>query len=157
MTDHANDIANPENSVLNTGNWYGALYYKILKNKVKNQVYYTLLSLQYLDYVITRKIIDVLLFDQLGNPVFGAPIFQIDHKIKKRIVFEYSAKVSMNLKYDETLKMIVFDHLAPSESKYKGKYEYYAPDLTFDGFKFQKDRWIYKPNLDIRRPNGPRR
>ncbi len=157
LTDRTDKIINPENSVLNAGNWYGVLYYKILKNKVKDQVYYTLLALQYRNFFITRKIIDVLFFDQSGNPVFGAPIFQIDNKVKKRIVFEYSAEAGMNLKYDEKLKMIVFDHLAPRESKYTGQYEYYGPDLTFDGIKFQKDHWVYKSNLDIRRTEETRR
>jgi hypothetical protein len=157
LTDRNDEMTNPENSFLNASNWYGGLYYKILKNKVKNQVYYTLLALQYHNFLVTRKVIDVLFFDQLGNPIFGAPIFQIDNKMKKRVVFEYSAEVGMNLKYDEKLKMIVFDHLVPRESKYNGQYEYYAPDLTFDGLKFQKDHWVFKSNLDIRRTEETRR
>jgi hypothetical protein len=157
MSDHSNDITNPENIILNPKNWFGCLYYKIIKSKVKGQPYYTLLALQYHDYYITRKIIDVLQFDTSGNMTFGAPVFQVNNVLKNRVVFEYSAKVSMNLKYDENLKMIIFDHLTPSELKYLGQYEYYAPDMTFDGFKFEKDRWVFKENLDIRRPHDPRR
>jgi len=157
LTDRSEEIPKPENAVLYNGDWYGGLYYKILRNEVKDKVYYTLLELQYHNFFITRKIIDVLYFDQLGNPAFGAPIFEVESKMKKRVVFEYSAKSGMNLRYDDKLQMIVFDHLVPSQSAYTGQYEYYSPDLTFDGFKFLKDHWIFKSNLDIRRPDQPHR
>ena len=157
LNDSSENISNPEDRILNKDRWYGGLYYKILKNEIKDKAYYTLLALQYHNYFTSRKIIDVLSFDLGGNPQFGAPIFNADNKIKKRIVFEYSAKSGMNLKYDEKLQMIVFDHLAPRESKYIGLYEYYGPDLSFDGFKFQKDHWFLVSNLDLRRPDQPRR
>ena len=157
LNDSSENIVNPEDRTLNKERWYGGLYYKILKNEIKDKVYYTLLALQYHNYFTSRKIIDVLSFDLGGNPQFGAPIFQTDNKIKKRIVFEYSAKSGMNLKYDEKLQMIIFDHLAPRESKYVGLYEYYGPDLSFDGLKFQKDHWVLISNLDLRRPDQPRR
>jgi hypothetical protein len=157
LKDSSDNITNPEERILNKDKWYGALYYKILKNIIKDKPYYTLLALQYHNYFITRKIIDVFSFDLSGNLQFGAPIFQTDTKIKKRLVFEYSAKSGMNLKYDEKLQMIIFDHLAPRESKYVGLYEYYGPDLSFDGLKFQKDRWVLISNLDLRRPDQPRR
>jgi hypothetical protein len=152
LKDRSEEITNPENSVLSAGKWFGGLYYKALRNKVDNQTYYTLLALQYHNLSITRKIIEVLFFDSWGNPVFGAPIIQVGKKIKHRIVMEYSASSVVNLKYDEKLKMVVFDHLAPAEAKYEGIYEYYGPDLTFDGLIFKKDKWQYTNNLDLRRP-----
>jgi len=153
LKDSSDNIPNPEERILNTNKWYGGLYYKILKNEIKDKAYYTLLALQYHNYFITRKFIDVLSFDLGGNPQFGAPVFKTEDKIKKRVVFQYSAKSGMNLKYDEKLQMIIFDHLAPRESKYEGLYEYYGPDLSFDGFKFQKDHWALVSNLDVRRPD----
>jgi hypothetical protein len=157
LNDSSENIAKPEDRILNKDRWFGGLYYKILRNEIKGKAYYTLLALQYHNYFTTRKIIDVLSFDLGGDPQFGAPVFQADNKIKKRIIFEYSAKSGMNLKYDDKLQMIVFDHLAPRESKYIGLYEYYGPDLSFDGFKFQKDHWVLISNLDLRRPDQPHR
>ena len=151
LTDRYNEIKFTENSVLSAGKWYGALYYKILRNKVQNHVYYTLLGLRYNDIFVSQKIIEVLYFDEYDNPVFGAPLFSVDNKTKLRIVFQFSARVMMNLKYDEKAKMIVFDHLEPSESRYKGDYQYYGPDLTYDGFEFKKNMWQFRSNLDIRR------
>ncbi len=155
LTDRSDEITNPENSVLSAGKWYGALYYKILKQKVDNRTYYTLLALQYHNLFITRKMIDILFFDEYGNPVFGAPIIQVNKKMKHRLVFEYSALSSVNLKYDDKLNMIIFDHVAPAEPKYNGQFEYYGPDLTFDGLAFKKGFWVYIPNLDLRQSFDP--
>jgi hypothetical protein len=151
LNDKFHEIDNPENIVLSADKWMGCIYYKIIKNKVAYKTYYTLLALRYNNLFTTAKLIDILYFDEYGNPVFGAPLLKTDKKIKHRALFQYSARVVMNLKYDEDLKMIIFDHLAPSESKYSGQFEYYGPDFTFDGFEFKNDYWIYKPNLDLRR------
>lgn len=155
LTDRSDEVINAENSVLSAGKWYGCLYYKMLKEKIDNHIYYTLLAIQYHNAVITRKMIDILFFDEYGNPVFGAPIIQTGNKLKHRLVFEYSAMSAVNLKYDDALKMIIFDHVAPAEPKYTGETEYYGPDLTFDGLSFQKNKWVYKANLDLRRPFDP--
>lgn len=150
LSDKAGELENPENIVLGAGKWYGALYYKVLKNKVDNYTYYTMLGLRYHNLFTTAKLIEVLYFDQFNNPVFGAPIFLVDGKIKHRMLFQFSARVTMNLTYNEKLEMIVFDHLSPSESKHTGQYMYYGPDFSYDGFFFKGKKWQYKPNLDLK-------
>jgi hypothetical protein len=152
LIDRTGEIINPENSVLSAGKWLGAIYYKILKEKVDNRTYYTMMGVQYHNVVITRKVVEILFFNEYGNPVFGAPIIQVNNKKKHRLVFDYSALASVHLNYDEKLKMIVFDHVAAAEPKYNGQFEYYGPDLTFDGLVFKKGLWNYTPNLDLRQP-----
>lgn len=156
LMDHSDQVLKPENSVLSAGKWYGVLYYKILRNVVDNRTYYTMLGLRYQNLFLNRKVIEVMYFDEWGNPVFGAPIFQVNNKIKHRIVFNYSARVIMSLKYNDDLKMIVCDHLAPSESKYTGQFEYYGPDFSFDGYEFIKGKWILKTDLNLKNPNPSR-
>ena len=56
----------------------------------------------------------------------------------------------MSLRYEKKKKMIVFDHLSPSSPSLKGKYEYYGPDFTYDGFSFKKGIWHYRKNLEMR-------
>jgi hypothetical protein len=156
LIDHCDDIPNPENSVLSAGKWFGSLCYKILKSKVDNKTYYTLLALRYNNLFISTKVIDVLFFDEWGNPVFGAPVFRVgDKEIRHRMIFKYSARASMTLRYDEQLKLIIFDHLAPAELRFSNQFEYYGPDLTFDGLAFQKDQWVYKTNIDLRITEEP--
>jgi hypothetical protein len=57
----------------------------------------------------------------------------------------------MNLSYNEKMKMIVFDHLSPSESKYAGQYMYYGPDFSYDGLLFKDKKWFYQAHLDLKR------
>lgn len=152
LHDKSGEITNPENSVLSASKWYGALYYKILINKADTRTYYTLLGLRYHDLFISRKVIEILYFDQFGNPVFGAPIIQEGNKVKHRVLFNFSARVNMSLKYNDLLSMIVCDHLAPAESKYTGMYDYYGPDFSYDGYEFVKGRWILRTDLDIKNP-----
>jgi hypothetical protein len=153
LNDQSDEVTKPENSVLSAGKWFGVLYYYILKNVVDNHTYYTMLGLRYHSLFLSRKVIEVLYFDEWGNPVFGAPIFQVNNKIKHRIVFDFSARVGMTLKYNNDLKMIVCDHLGPSEAKYKDQYEYYGPDFSFDGYEFVKGKWMLRTDLNLKNPN----
>ncbi len=47
----------------------------------------------------------------------------------------------MTLEYDRKNKQIIFDHLAPPNSQYEGIYSFYGPDLSYDAYVLNKDRW----------------
>ncbi|HEX3006855.1 MAG TPA: hypothetical protein VHO90_04500 [Bacteroidales bacterium] len=136
---------------LSSNGWYGALYYKIIPVKVEGKTYYTLLGLDSFSPYVSKRVIDVLYFDN-GEAFFGAPIFNVAGKAISRMVFSYSARVSMMLNYDETLKTIVFDHLAPREPRYTGQFEFYGPDFSFDGFIFNKNSWQFIEDVKPNRP-----
>lgn len=141
------------NKTLTAENWYGAMYYKIIPQKIHSKHYYTLLGLDSYSPYISKKVIDVLYFEN-DQPLFGAPVFYISGKPIYRKVFSFSARISMMLNYDEILKMIVFDHLSPSETRYTGQFEYYGPDFSFDGFQFIKNQWQFVEDV---KPNRPAR
>jgi len=46
--------------------------------------------------------------------------------------------------------MIVFDHLSPSKPSLVGVYEFYGPDFSYDGYKFEKGMLELYPDIDIR-------
>lgn len=129
-------------------NWYGALYYEILPRKIGKKIIYTLLGMHFNDLFSNRKIIESMYFDDNGDPVFGAPIFLYEGRMQNRVVFEYSINAVMSLKYNERLKMIVFDHLSPPSQLYNGNFKFYGPDFTFDGFKFGKNKWVHYQNVN---------
>jgi len=56
----------------------------------------------------------------------------------------------MTLKYDEGKEMIIYDHLSPSEPKYEGQYEFYGPDFSYDGLKYENGIWNTYFDLDPR-------
>jgi hypothetical protein len=140
-----------ENTVLTVKNWFGALYYKMLENKIGSNKAFTLLGWRGNNRQTTMKLIDVLIIDN-GVLKFGSPVFKTEHGLKHRVVFEYTAQAVMSLRYNEKKKMIVFDHLSPSNPDLKGKYEYYGPDMSCDAFKFKSGKWNFFKNIEIGNP-----
>jgi len=151
LNDRSEKIEDPETKTLDKDNWYGALYYRIIKNSGRfDEVYYTLLGYDPHDYLINRKVIEVLHFNKQGEPVFGAAIFKNKKQVSKRVLFEYSEFANMMLRYDKDKQMIVHDHLSPSEPQYEGQREFYGPDFSYDGFKFENGIWNAYLDLDLR-------
>jgi hypothetical protein len=135
---------------LESSEWFGALYYEILPQKSKDQTFYTLLGVHYNDLYTNKKVIESLYFNDKGKPEFGLPVYRMGKQVFNRVVFEYSVYAVMMLRYHKPLKMIVFDHLSPSSPMYVGNYSYYGPDFSYDGLKFEKDKWVLYPNIDFK-------
>ncbi len=154
LTDYSDSLPEKEleQLTLNNKRWIGAVYYQIVNYKYKNQTYYILIGWDGYSRYINRKIVDVLYFNARGKPVFGKSIFKSDEKTVKRLIFYHSIKASMVCKYDENLKAIVFDHLVPSSTVYKGMYEFYGPNGTYDAYFQKKNMWIYKKDIEVNNP-----
>ncbi len=141
---------NIERKSVNHNNWQSCVYYNLIQKKSKGKIYYTLLGWNGNDGITTKKIIDVLSFSSKGEPVFGAPLFQMKKQKWSRIIFEYSPQAIMQLNYDEQKKMIVFDHLAPNDPMNTGRFQYYGPDFSVDGLKWKKGMWQLEEDLDAK-------
>ena len=92
---------------------------------------------------------DVLRFEN-GKPVFGHPVFPPtvnQPKPSKRFIIEYTAEASVKLNYDESMQLIVFDHLIPVQGR-NGQGEMMAPDGSYEAFKIKKDGLEYIPMLE---------
>jgi hypothetical protein len=152
LHDRSQDITNPESAILSAEKWWGALYYEILMNRYKGSCVYTIFGLDMNDQYSNKKVIDMLVFENNQNPVFGRPAFRMDGKLKNRVIFEYAEDVVMTVRYNEKNKMIVFDHLSPIEPALKNNPRFYAPDSSYDGFRFRKGIWEYVPDIDVRNP-----
>jgi hypothetical protein len=150
LMDKRPEIANPASASCNADNWYGCLVYELIEKKMAGQTVYTLLGYVPGGLFTSQKIIDVLWFDPAQQPRFGMPVFRYNNQTLNRMVFEYSSKAQMSLKYNEKSKMIIFDHLSPSNPSYTGTYQYYGPDFSYDGFRFNKEIWEYVKDLDMR-------
>ena len=151
LKDRSEQIEKPESKILDRENWYGALYYKIIPKEGRmDKTYYTLLGYDPNDYMTNRKVVDVLHFDKNNQPVFGAEIFKNQREMSRRIIFEYAEFATMTLQYDEDKNMIVYDHLSPSKPKYEGQREFYGPDFSYDGLRFENGIWNTYFDLDLR-------
>jgi hypothetical protein len=154
LEDKSASIKNPEFTELSEKNWFGALYYKIISNSSGKSLMYTLLGWDGNDNFTNKKLIETFTFSD-KKLVFGPPVFKIDQKIQNRMIFEYGEQVKMMLRYDDKLGMVVFDHLAPSHTKFEGQYMYYGPDMSQDGIQFKDGLWEFKANLDLRNMDPP--
>ncbi len=126
--------------------WIGCVYYNIIDTRANGKKYYTLFGWQGNNYRSHKKLLDVLSFTD-GKPVFGAPLFSfakdsVPGATTNRFFIEYQTDASVGLNYDADLKMIIYDHLVPLGNQSGEKYTY-VPDGTYDGFKWEKDKWVH--------------
>lgn len=143
---------------LSTDRWYGAIYYRIIDFKSGSTTRYLLLGFDYHNLFTSKKLIEVLSVDSQGEVALGFPIFNVDNRIRlSRIVFEFSARVVHTLRYIDDGQLVVFDHLAPSKPEFSGDPQFYGPDGSFDGFRYQNGEWVYVRDLDLRNPKRNRR
>lgn len=127
-------------------NWYGALYYRIIPIKKGTKTIYTVLGWDYNTSLSQLKVIDVIYTN--GKTIkLGSPIFKSGKKTQRRVFFEYSKKVTMSLKYEKERELIIFDHLSPESPSLKGFKSFYVPDMSYDGYKLQKGKWILQEDI----------
>jgi len=153
LNDQSDKIKKPESSILNNTNWYGALYYKIIENKYKGETYYTLLGADLNDMFTHKKIIEILHFEKDDIPIFGKAVFKNQKSTITRVIFEFRSQSTMVVTYDEDMQMIVYDHLSPSRPSLQGRFEFYGPDFSYDGFKFERGIWNNYQEIDVRNYN----
>jgi len=150
-----NKAKNFEMASFTNKSWPGALYYKIIPYKKSGRTNYVLLGWDGHNNTSNKKVIEVM--SLRGKSVqFGAPVFSKDKKMYKRLSFEYAEDAMMSLKYDEKNKVIIFDHLAPIGNHIESEKEFFAPDLTFDAFRYKKGKWHFIDNFEFLRPKGKR-
>ncbi|MDR1761429.1 MAG: hypothetical protein LBR55_03160 [Bacteroidales bacterium] len=155
LIDNSRSIKNLQSQECKPAQWVGATYYDMVQTKFNGQDIYTLIGWSPNTTFTQKKIIETLKFGANENPIFGVPILELKGKgFQRRLIFEYSSKHTMMMRYDETKKMIVLDHLAPSDFRYTNIPEFYGPDFSIDGYTFEKGKWRYKADIDLRSPRS---
>ena len=108
LRDVSNDIVNPEKEILKKGLWYGAVYYQLIEKKVEGKKVYTIIGWHPTNGLYQQKVIDVITFDRNDEPIFGKLMFRgKGFTSSKRIVFRYSDKVAMKLRFEQSTYNIV--------------------------------------------------
>lgn len=151
LLDRSMTIKSPEMHVGGPDKWFGMLYTQL----IASGDCYTLIGWDGNNKLTTRKFVDVLWFKPDGTPVFGKDIFKLNRKNPRRLMFEYSADVTMSLKYDEKKNQIVYNHLsAKQEGLLEGQYQFYGPDGSFDALEWIKNRWVVNEDIDAHFERG---
>lgn len=153
LSDRRGDYKLPHDEQGTSEKWFGALYYDIIDFEYNGRNHYVLLGVDLHDIFSSKRILEVLSVNEDGSLGFGIPIFKVDRNIISRVIFEYSSRATMVLRWDKTHRTIVCSHLTPMQPSFAGNYRYYVPDLSFDGFRFNKPYWEFVPDIDIRNPS----
>lgn len=178
LTDLADSLDNGQRAVLRDGSWYGSVCYQVVPVGLPNhETAYTLLTWRGESLVVSSRLIDVLSFDPGGKPVFGRRIFFGKEPLPDaRLIFRYSARASMVLRYEKQAvivgktwnaarkefrmkrirkMMIVLDRIVPMDPRMEGNYEYYIPaGDVMDGYVFEGGSWKLVTGIDARNPAG---
>ncbi|MEM6397311.1 MAG: hypothetical protein AAF741_13270 [Bacteroidota bacterium] len=134
-----------QNMPLSPDRWYGNVVYDIQTVENENgESYYLLYGADTYSAYRRRKLLDVLQFND-DKAVFGKPIFPATPGSlpRHRLVLEYSAAVSVTLRYDTDLEQIMMDHLIMVEGPH-GEGPVFVPDGSYEAFKLENDgNWSY--------------
>ncbi|WP_291858641.1 hypothetical protein [Marinilabilia sp.] len=150
LDDKSGEIPTPEYAVLKPEKWFGAVYYELITEAFKGDVFYTLLGYNGNDAFSRIRVVDVITLSKSGRPRFGALIFDDHGRTKRRLIYEYSNQANMMLRYENRGNRIVMDHLAPLQPMYEGDRSYYGPDFSYDVLELKKGKWILEKNVELR-------
>jgi len=152
LKDKRKSAENPLQSVMTPDNWYGCIYYDIIENRYEKNTYYTLIGFSGNNAFSQIKLVDILTFsdNEKPNPKFGLNMFTDRYKNNRRLIFEYGKNTTMMLRYDSNFNMIVIDNLSPSAPQFYNDFRYYGPDLSYNGLRFDKGKWIYEDEIDFK-------
>ena len=148
LFDASDFAANPIDSVRDAKNWIGAVYYKLIEKTYNNKKYYTLLGSDGNGARSKKKWMDVLTFDEKGNPKFGGRYFQYQNDELKpkqpayRFCLEYKKEAQVRLSYDPDLDRIIFDHLYSEEMTPDLRYTL-VPYGDYEGFVWKNGIWYH--------------
>ena len=146
LIDKSDVTINLTDTMSNNKGWIGAVYYRIIQTKNSNHNYYTLIGYDENNIRSDRKIIEVLNFIN-DEPEFGGRYFSFENDTLKRpttsrYIMEYKKAAGARLNYDESLDMIVFEHLESESNEPKKKWTL-IPDGDYEGFKWTNGKWVH--------------
>jgi len=146
LIDKSDEIPGLEDSISNHQNWMGAVYYRILMNKVRGRKIYTLIGFDDNNSSSSKKIIEILEFVN-KEPRFGARVFrypnnELNASNPARYVMEFKKDAGPRLNYDEEMNLIIIEHLV-SQSGEPNKKSTLVGDGDYDGFKWANGKWVF--------------
>ena len=153
LFDYSMFTPRPVDSVRYRNNWIGAIYYRIVEKEFHGRKYYTLLGFDDYSIASNKKWLEVMHFNERGEPVFGGPVISfkedsVRKPVQARFNIEYKKEAKTFFNYDPEKDMIVFDHLI-SESNEPEKKSTYIPDGDFEAFKWENGQWVHVERLDL--------
>lgn len=151
LFDYSEFTDNPFDSVRSNMNWIGAVYYNIVQKAHNNKQFYTLFGFDNNDARSTKKWMEVLTFDEQGQPQFGGRFFNYPADSSKpaqpayRFGIEYKKDGNARLNFDPRADAVVMDILVSESGEFSNKGTL-VPYGGFEGFQWKNGRWNFVRN-----------
>lgn len=147
LRDFSEFTTKPEDSVRTRANWIGAVYYNIIRTQFRNKSYYTLFGFDPNSIQSSMKWMEVMTFNDKGEPQFGGPYFSYEQDsipgpVKYRYGIEFKKDTRVLVNYVPDLGIILVDHLV-SETDQPELPQTLIPDGDQEGFKWENGKWIH--------------
>jgi hypothetical protein len=137
----------PMDSVRNRMNWIGSVYYNMIRTQHEGKNYYTLFGFDPNSPKSSKKWMEVLHFNEAGEPLFGGPFFSFENdtvprssQYRHQLEFKKGAGVLMN--FIPEMNMILVDHLISENDDQDNKWTY-IPDGDQEGFVWKNGKWVH--------------
>ena len=146
LIDKSDITENMADTIGDNRGWMGAVYYRIILTKEQDHSFYTLIGYDENNIRSSKKVIEVLRFVD-GKPVFGGHYFSIPNNSliannPARYILEFKKEASPRLTYDESLNMIVMEHLVSESGEINKKWTL-IPDGDYEALKWTNGKWVY--------------
>jgi hypothetical protein len=136
----------PEIEICNRKKWMGAIYYDIVLTEYNNSKFYTLLGFDDFNNFTSRKIIEVIRFEN-DEPIFGGNYFVYpkdetypDAPIE-RFVYNYKKGSNAYIKYNSESKQIILSELSSTNNDLKMK-STLVPTGNEVFFVWKNGKWV---------------
>lgn len=150
LFDQSDFTLTPERGLQDAKHWCGAVYYEIIPMQLNGQQVYTLLGYDEYTKGITRKIIEVMHFEN-GQPVFGGDNFRYPKDPTyplmpcDRWVMQYKKGSNATIRWIAEQNSIEVSELTSTTNDWKDP-STWVPTGLFMIFQWKEGRWVMNPN-----------
>lgn len=144
--DNSDFVQNTSLGVFDRHKWMGAIYYEIIPIQSGNEIIYTLLGFDENTISISKKIIEVMRFEN-GQPLFGGDYFKFTPDptypigIVDRFIYAFKKGSNAIIKYDKSTRSIMISELASTNHDLKNP-ETLVPSGQFNNFTWLNNQWV---------------
>jgi hypothetical protein len=125
--------------------WPPAVYYNMRPMGVPKDSTFLLMGYHGWDDRDRVRLLDVLRFRD-GEVIFGAPVFVMDKDTIRpdawyRMTLRYSANANVRIQVDDSLGLIMMDHLIPIKTP--DGHSTLVPDGSYEAFEWRDNAWHF--------------
>ncbi len=143
--DNSDFVQNNTLGVYDRKKWIGAIYYDIIPIQYQGSTIYTLLGFDENNTTVSKKIIEVLRFEN-EEPIIGGDFFIYPNEptypigVVDRFIYNFKKGSNAVIKYEKLQNRIIISELASTENDLK-KQETLVPSGNFKYFAWINNKW----------------